>query len=121
MTSVAKSVSFNEVAQTGTLLDFSAKLYENDKLTASMKAPKAVADTNNRVVTAMGGVTLKSLERQTTVRASWMKWYANAHKVVGDGGVEITSPNGTITGAAFVADTSMRTLTVKDSAKGIKF
>ncbi len=36
---------------------------------------KAVADTVNRGVTATGGVTLKSVERNTVVKAAWIKWY----------------------------------------------
>ena len=119
MTASAKSASFNEVTQVGTLLDFSAKLYENGKLTAAISAPRATADTAKRTILASGGVTLKSLERQTVVNAAWIKWNANTRKVVGNGGVRIKSTSGTVDGAAFVADTALKTLTVKDSAKGL--
>lgn len=121
MTANAKSASFNEVTQSGTLLDFSAKLYENGKLTAAVSAPLAEADTKKRTVTASGGVTLKSFERKTVVTAKWIRWYANTHKLVGNGGVKIVSESGTIDGAAFVADTALKTLTVKDSGKGLEF
>ena len=121
MTASAKSASFNEVTQTGTLLDFSAKLYENGKLTAAVSAPRATADTAKRTIIASGGVVLKSLERQTVVNAAWIRWNANTRKVVGNGGVKIKSASGTVEGAAFVADTGLRTLTVKDSAKGLEF
>lgn len=120
MTASAKSASFNEVTQTGTLLDFSAKLYENGKLTAAMSAPRATADTAKRTIIASGGVTLKSLERQTVVNAAWMKWNAGTHKLVGDGGVRIKSTSGTVDGAAFVADTTLKTLIVRDSGKGLE-
>lgn len=119
MSARASEVKGNEVTKVGELIDFSGKLYENGKLVATLDAPKAVADTVNRIVTATGGVTLKSLERNTTVKAQWIKWYAKDQKVVGDGGVRIDSAMGTMQGAAFVADTGMKTITVKDSAKGL--
>ncbi|MHB9035634.1 MAG: LPS export ABC transporter periplasmic protein LptC [Armatimonadota bacterium] len=119
MSAVATEVKGSEVTRVGELTDFSGKLYENGKLVATVVAPKAVADTVNRIVTATGGVTLKSMERNTTVKAQWMKWYAKDQKVVGDGGVKIESTMGTMQGAAFVADTGMKTITVKDSAKGL--
>ena len=61
MSATAREFQGNEVAKVGTLLDFSAQLYENGKMTASVRAPKAVADTANRVVTATGGVVVKSI------------------------------------------------------------
>lgn len=112
---------YDDVAKVASMLKFSAQLFDNGKLTASLVAPEAIADTASRVVTATGGVTLKSMERNTTVTAPRMKWYAKAQKVVGDGGVKITSSMGTLEGAAFVADTSMKTITIKDSSKGLKF
>ena len=120
MTASATSASFNEVTQIGTLLDFSAKLYENGKLTAAISAPRATADTAKRVIVASGGVVLKSLERQTVVNSAWIKWNANTHKIVGNGGVSIKSTSGTVDGAAFIADTGLKTLTVKDSGKGLE-
>lgn len=116
----AKSADFNEVTQVGTLVDFSAQLYENGKLTASVRAPLATADTAKRVIVASGGVVLKSLERATVVKAGWIKWYAGSDKVVGGGGVSIKSTNGSIDGAAFVADTALKTLRVQDSGKGLE-
>ena len=121
MSAKAREVQGDEISKTATLLDFSAQLYENGKLTASIKAPKAVVDTVGRVVTATGGVTLKSMERKTVVNASWMKWFSKEHRVVGNGGVNIVSEMGNIDAAAFQADTSLRTLSVKDSAKGLKY
>lgn len=116
----ASSLKADEVTKTGTLLDFSARLYENGKLTAEIRAPKAVADTDKRIVTASGGVTLKSVERATTVRSEWVRWYAREQRVVGNAGVKIESAMGTITAAAFEADTALKTLTLRDSAKGLK-
>lgn len=120
MTCSAKSADFNEVTQVGTLIDFSAKLYENGKLTASVRAPRATADTSKRVIVASGGVVLKSLQRATQVKAGWIKWYAGSDKVIGNGGVSIQSTNGSVEGAAFVADTALKQLTIKDSGKGLE-
>lgn len=121
MVATARSSNLNEETQAGTLLDFSAKLYENGKLSALVSAPLATADYKNRVVIASGGVVLKSLVRQTVVHASWIKWYVDKHKIVGNGGVSIDSTAGSMDGAAFVADTALKTLTVKDSGSGLEF
>ena len=112
---------YDDVAKVASMLKFSAQLFDDGKLTASLVAPEAVADTTSRIVTATGGVTLKSMQRNTTVTAPRMRWYAKEQKVVGDGGVKITSSMGTLEGAAFLADTSMKTITIKDSSKGLKF
>ncbi len=64
MTCSAKSADFNEVTQVGGLVDFSAQLYENGKLTAAIRAPVATADTAKRVIVASGGVVMRSLERR---------------------------------------------------------
>jgi lipopolysaccharide export system protein LptC len=120
MTASAKSASFNEVTQVATVLDFSGELYENDKLTATVSAPRATVDTAKRTVIAYGGVVLKSVERQTVVNASWIRWNANTHKIVGDGGVTVKSTNGTAEAAAFTADTSLKTYTLLSSGKGLE-
>lgn len=101
--------------------DFSGKLYENGKQTASLVAPKVVVDSDNQIVTATGGVTLTSAERNSVVKSSWMKYYAKQHRVVGNGGVKITSDMGTYEGAYFEADTDLRTFTLDSSAKGHKY
>lgn len=121
-----KDVEWGEITRLCGVSRFSGKLYANGKVTAVLDAPKAVVDTKSRIVTATGGVTLKSVERKTTVKAKWMKWYSKEQKVVGDGGVRIESIMGNsdkdktvLTGAAFVADTALKSIKVMDSAKGL--
>jgi len=120
MTARAKQLSWDELQQKGSALDFSAKLYENGKLTATMSAPKAEVDTKNQIVLATGGVTLTSTERKATAKAGWMKWYAKKKTVIGNGGVKIKTPMWETQGAAFVADTTLKTFTIKDSAEGLE-
>lgn len=119
MSARASQLEGSEVTRTGTLVNFTAQLYENGKVTATLSAAKATADTKNRTVTAVGGVTMRSLVRKTTVKCDWARWSEKAQKVVGDGGVRIDSEMGTIEGAAFVADTALNTVTIKDSAEGL--
>jgi len=126
MNAKARRFEGNEVTRKGVLLDFSAQLYENGKLTTTMTAPKVVADTANRTITATGGVTLKSLDRGTVVKSQWIKWFSREDKIVGNGGVKATSNMGTgdryeMEGAAFEADTALKTLTIRDSAKGLAY
>ena len=120
MTATAREIGWNEESSKGKALDFSGKLYENGKLTAEIKAPKAIIDTKTQTVTATGGVVMKSLERQTVVHSEWVRWYARKQEIVGNGGVKIDSPDWKAEGAAFRADTSLRNYTILDSAKGLE-
>ena len=119
MTATARSDSFNLRTQVGTLIDFSAKLYDNGALLASVKAPHAYVDTAKRVIVATGGVDLKFTKPQTQVRSSWIKWTPDKQRIVGNGGVTMTYANGTASAAAFVADTNKRTLELLNSGKGL--
>lgn len=119
MTATVRSGDLNTITQVGTVLDFSAKLYENGKLTATVSAPRAIVDTAKRTIMATGGVTMRSLERETTVKSSWMKWNANTHKIVGNGGVTVRTANGRAEAAAFMADTAMKQYTLLSSGKGL--
>jgi hypothetical protein len=119
MSATAREGRINELTKTGVLTDFSANLYENGKLTASLTAPKVSADTVNRIVTATGGVTVKSTVRNTTLKAGWVKWFAREQKLIGNGGVKIKTDMWEMESAAFVADTGLKTLTLKNSAKGL--
>ena len=119
MSARAREISWNEASLKGTALDFSAKLYENGKLTASISAPKAVIDTKDQTVTATGGVSMKSLKRKTSLRSLWVKWFAKKHKVIGNGGVKIESPMWKAEGAAFEADTSLENYRIMKSAEGL--
>lgn len=123
MYATAHSSDFNAVTQQGSVHDFKGQLYENDKLTASIAAPKAVIDAKTRIITATGGVTLRSMERQTIAKASWMKWYADSHKIIGGGNVHIESNSAgnmmNVNAAAFQADTALKSFKVMDSTKGL--
>ena len=119
MSARAREIGWNEASLKGVALDFSAKLYENGKLTASISAPKAVIDTKDQTVTATGGVSMKSLERETSLTALWVKWFARKHKIIGNGGVKIESPTWKAEGAAFEADTGLENYRIMDSAKGL--
>ena len=124
MNAKARRFEGNEVTRTGILLDFSAELYENGKLTTTMTAPKVIADEANRTLTATGGVTLESLDRGTVVKSEWIRWFSRDDRIVGNGGVKAVSNMGTgdryeMEGAAFEADTALKTLTIRDSAKAL--
>jgi len=124
MTAIARKFEGNEVTRKGVLVDFSAELFQDGKLTSSVTAPKVVADEANRTLTAAGGVTLKSLDRGTVVTCEWIKWSARENKIVGNGGVRVVSNVGggdryEMEGAAFEADTALKTLKIMNSPKGL--
>lgn len=119
----ASKLEGSEVTRKAVLTDFRAELYQNGKLTTTLVAPKVEADEARRTLTATGGVTLKSLDRGTVVKCAWVKWYAREGRIVGDGGVKVTSKlqsggNYEMEGAAFEADTALRSITITDSARG---
>lgn len=120
MKATAVKGQISELTKVGVLSDFSAKLYDNGKMTTTMVAPKVTCDTINRVVTATGGVTMTSLDRGTVVKAKWMKWFEKKQKVIGDGGVEIHSDVWNAKGAAFEADTALKSLSIRNSTKGLE-
>ncbi|MCX6343698.1 MAG: hypothetical protein NT018_01330 [Armatimonadetes bacterium] len=119
MRATAQELKGDEINKIAVAKDFSGEMYENGKISTMMTAPKVVADTPKRIVTACDGVILKSLDRKTVVSAKWIRWFAREQKVIGVGDVKITSEMGNMTGAAFEADTALKTLKVKDSAKGL--
>ena len=126
MSAKARRLEGNEVTQTGVLLDFSAELYENGKPTTTMTAPKVIADNANRTVLATGGVVMKSVDRSTVVKSGWAKWFSKEQRIVGDGGVKATSTMGTndhyeMQGAAFETDTALKTVKIRNSAKGLVY
>ena len=119
MSASASELVGNEVGKCIEVRNFKGELYEKGTLTSKISAKRAFIDANTRIVTATGGVTMNSVTRKTSVRSEWVKWYSKENRVVGDGGVKITSQMGTIDAAAFTADTSLGKLVVKDSGKGL--
>ena len=119
MSASAREFRGNEITKTGELIDFSAQLYDKGKPATSMVAPNVLADTVKRIVTATGGVTVKSLDRHTVIKAKWVKWYEKEQKIVGNGGVTVKSDVWDVQAAAFVADTALKTVSVRSSAKGL--
>jgi hypothetical protein len=113
----AKSREFrgDEITRQGVFKDFSAELYENGELTATLKAPKAVVDGQKRTVVASGGVQMKSMERNTSLVAEKVTWYAKEKKIIGSGGVKVDSTTGQITAAEIETDTTLRNIAVRGS------
>jgi len=113
----AKSREFkgDEITKQGVFIDFTAELYENGKLTATMKAPKAVVDGDKRTVVASGGVKMKSMKRETSLVADKVTWYAKEKKIVGSGGVKVNSTTGDITAAEIETDTTLSKIVVRGS------
>ncbi|MDH7601868.1 MAG: hypothetical protein QHI38_06945 [Armatimonadota bacterium] len=123
LSATAAKLEGSEVTRKAVMTNFSAELYQDGKLTTTLAAPKVEADEARRTLTAAGGVTLKSLDRGTVVKCAWVKWYARENRIVGDGGVKVTSKLASgakyeMEGAAFQADTALKNITITDSARG---
>lgn len=117
MKAKAKEFRGDEITQKGTFTGFSADLYQNGKLTATISAPVATVDTKARTVVADNNVTMKSMERQTSLVAKKVTWYSKENKVIGTGGVKINSTTGQITADKIETDTALRTVKVMGSGK----
>lgn len=119
----ASRLEGSEVSRKVILTDLSAKLYQDGRLAAALVAPKVEADERRRVLTATGGVTLKSLDGGTVLTCEWIKWFARENRIVGNGGVKVISrlksgDRYKMEGAAFEADTALKSITITDTAKG---
>lgn len=120
MLATASEGDVSAITKTGVLKQFSGKLYENGKLSSEMTAPKVMADSGKRTITAFGGVHLVSVSRKTVLDAEWIKWDSVSQRVVGMGNVKAKSENYEISGAAFETDTALKRVRVFNSAKGLK-
>lgn len=120
MLATASEGDVSAITKTGALKKFSGKLYENGKLSSEMTAPKVIADSEKRTITAFGGVHLVSLAEKTVLDAEWIKWDSVSQRVVGMGNVKAKSEAYEITGAAFETDTALKRVRVFNSAKGLK-
>ncbi|MGQ9454859.1 MAG: hypothetical protein ACUVRS_05485 [Armatimonadota bacterium] len=119
----ASRLEGSELSRKVILTDLNAKLYQDGKLAAELVAPKVEADERKRILTATGGVTLKSLDGGTVLTCEWMKWFARENRIVGNGGVKVVSrlesgDRYKMEGAAFEADTALKSIAITDAAKG---
>lgn len=119
MKATAKELVANEVNKNIVVNNFTGEFYEKGKLSAKISAKKAFIDGQSRTIIATDGVKISSTMRNTSVTASWIKWYSKQGKIVGNGGIKITSEMGTIEAPAFEADTTLEKFTVKNSGKGL--
>ncbi len=120
MVATATELKGNEITKQGALQNVKADLYEDGKLTARITAPTAVADTENRTVTATGGVRVESLVRKSTLTAERVRWFSSKNMIVGDGGVTVNSTIGVVQSRAFQADTALKNLVMKDRIEGFE-
>ena len=115
----AKAVEFkgDEISGRGQLIKFTAKLYENGILKAVISADKAIADTKKRIIFAEGNIVMNSSIRETSVRASKIKWFAKEQRIIGLK-ANIKSTMGNMQAPAFEADTGLKSITLKNSVTG---
>ncbi len=97
----------------GTMHNVAGVLYQNGQPANSLTAPLVRADQSSRVVTASGGVILKSLTQQgTVVRCNQIVWHSDTNILVGRGNVVFRKGNFTQTGPSFQADTKLKAITM---------
>jgi LPS export ABC transporter protein LptC len=118
MKATAREIVGNELTGTGMMKDAEVFWYDNGQLTTVMKAPQIEAQQSSKTLIATGGVVVRSIPRKTVVKSQWLKWYANEHKVIGNGGVTVTSDMGTINAAGLTADTELKTIKFVSQGSG---
>ncbi len=116
MTATAREMIASESNKSMTVKGFKGTMHQ-DGSGATISADEAFVDAVAKTVTASGNVTLKSTGKVTSIRAPWIKWYSKENRIIGSGGVSITSEMGTIEAPAFEGDTKLNTYTLKDSVQ----
>ena len=101
----------------GTLINPYAQLYQLGVPSAILTAPAAVASSRQGtvIVTATGGVTVRSLTHPgTTLSADKMVWYAGQNKIIATGHVVYKDgkTGARLTGPSMKADTQMQTVSM---------
>lgn len=99
----------------GTMSSVYAQLYQQGQPSAILTAPLAVASSRQKavVVTATGGVVVKSLTQPgTRLTADKMVWYAGQNKIIATGHVVYKDgkTGAVLTGPSMTADTRMQTV-----------
>lgn len=110
MQATAREIIGNQLTGKGEMHDAKVLWYDKGQLTTVMQAPRIDAENATKVLLASGGVTVKSIPRNTVVKARQLKFYANDHKIIGSGGVKVTSDMGTVNATGLVADTELKTI-----------
>lgn len=114
----AKSFSGNQKQGIMELNDFMAKLYENGKPAAEMKAKKAVLYADKKEIKVLSGAKITSIENNAVLTANKILWKSNENKIYAKDGI-LKTESGTITGKNFIVDTKLETFEVND--KNISF
>lgn len=114
----AKSFSGNQKQAVMVLNDFTAKLYENGKAAAEMKAKKAVLYADKKEIKVLSGAKITSIENKAVLTANKILWKSNENKIYAKNGI-LKTEAGTITGKNFIVDTKLETFEVND--KNISF
>lgn len=109
----AKSFSGNQKQAVMELNDFTAKLYENGKAVAEMKAKKAVLYADKKEIKVLSGAKITSIENKAVLTANKILWKSNENKIYAKDGI-LKTESGTITGKNFIVDTKLETFEVND-------
>jgi len=102
------------------LVDVNADLYHDGKLAATMNAPKLAADSQNRVVSATGGVKIISAEGNGFITADKVIWKSKENKIYGYGNILMKKDNISASASSVTADTALNKIALTNAEISMK-
>ena len=89
------------------LRDARVTLYREGSEAVKVSAPVISADTQGKTLAARDGVVVDSIAGDTRVTVGSLLWRYREGKMIGEGGVRVSSSLGEVTGDRLVADTKL--------------
>lgn len=102
------------------LVDVNADLYHDGKLSATMIAPKLSADSQNRIVSATGGVKIESAEGNGSITADKVIWKSKENKIYGYGNIFMKKGNISASASEVIADTALNKVSLTNAEISMK-
>ena len=118
MRAKARELVADEVTGKASLKDGHAIMFKQGKEAALMSAKLIEADRRAMTLSATGGITVRSLMRNTQVRAQSVSWWRKDNRLSAAGGVSVTSSAGSISADRMDGDIDMKRITLYSDKGG---
>ena len=95
-----------------------ATLFKDGKEAAFVSSDLIEADLNEKILTATRGITARSLVRDIQFHAQSLTWLNKKNRIIGDGGVSVTSAAGNLYADGLEGDTALKQITLHSRRGG---
>jgi hypothetical protein len=118
MRAKARELVADEVTGKASLKDGHVILFKHGKQAALLSAKLIEADTRAGALVAMGGITVRSLVANAEVRAQSVTWWRKQNRLLGVGGVSMSSSAGYVLADRVDGETAMQHITLYSDKGG---